>query len=119
MDWTGGCAGSHRRHGEWTADAAYAPRTAAAGPGATAATGTAAPAAGGTRCPTAGRPTASGGAGAAPAAPAHHRATGRRGADPAEVAPPTQGEVIVVTGSRIGDPLGKTAPVLMLSREDL
>ena len=33
--------------------------------------------------------------------------------------PPTEGEVIVVTGSRIGDPLGKQAPVLMLSREDL
>jgi iron complex outermembrane receptor protein len=32
---------------------------------------------------------------------------------------PTEGEVIVVTGSRIGDPLGKQAPVLMLSREDL
>ena len=29
------------------------------------------------------------------------------------------GEVIVVTGSRIGDPLGKQAPVLMLGREDL
>jgi iron complex outermembrane receptor protein len=38
---------------------------------------------------------------------------------PAEVAPPVEGEVIVVTGSRIGDPLGKQAPVLMLSREDL
>ncbi|HEY6177862.1 MAG TPA: TonB-dependent receptor, partial [Kofleriaceae bacterium] len=38
---------------------------------------------------------------------------------PAEVMPPTEGEVIVVTGSRIGDPLGKQAPVLMLSREDL
>ncbi len=37
----------------------------------------------------------------------------------AEPTPPTQGEVIVVTGSRIGDPLGKQAPVLMLSREDL
>jgi iron complex outermembrane receptor protein len=33
--------------------------------------------------------------------------------------PPDEGEVIVVTGSRIGDPLGKQAPVLMLSREDL
>src|SRR5215467_12637318 len=31
---------------------------------------------------------------------------------PAEVVPPTEGEVIVVTGSRIGDPLGKQAPVL-------
>ncbi|HWU86426.1 MAG TPA: TonB-dependent receptor [Kofleriaceae bacterium] len=30
-----------------------------------------------------------------------------------------EGEVIVVTGSRIGDPLGKQAPVLTLSREDL
>ncbi len=38
---------------------------------------------------------------------------------PAEVVPPTEGEVIVVTGSRIGDPLGKQAPVLMMSREDL
>jgi iron complex outermembrane receptor protein len=37
----------------------------------------------------------------------------------AEPTPPTEGEVIVVTGSRIGDPLGKQAPVLMLSREDL
>src|SRR5262245_59512233 len=37
----------------------------------------------------------------------------------AEPTPPTQGEVIIVTGSRIGDPLGKQAPVLMLSREDL
>jgi iron complex outermembrane receptor protein len=37
----------------------------------------------------------------------------------AEVFPPTQGEVIVVTGSRIGDPLGKQAPVLMMTREDL
>jgi iron complex outermembrane receptor protein len=32
---------------------------------------------------------------------------------------PTEGEVIVVTGSRINDPLGKQAPVLSLSREDL
>ena len=37
----------------------------------------------------------------------------------AEPTPPTEGEVIVVTGSRIGDPLGKQSPVLMLSREDL
>jgi iron complex outermembrane receptor protein len=37
----------------------------------------------------------------------------------ADATPPTEGEVIVVTGSRIGDPLGKQAPVLMLSREDL
>ena len=37
----------------------------------------------------------------------------------AEPTPPTEGEVIVVTGSRIGDPLGKTAPVLTMSREDL
>jgi iron complex outermembrane receptor protein len=36
-----------------------------------------------------------------------------------EPTPPTEGEVIVVTGSRIGDPLGKQAPVLMLTREDL
>ena len=28
-------------------------------------------------------------------------------------------EVVVVTGSRIGDPLGKQAPVLMMSREDI
>src|SRR5262249_36877267 len=42
-------------------------------------------------------------------------------AEPAapEPTPPTEGEVIVVTGSRIGDPLGKQAPVLMLTREDL
>src|SRR5262249_4171135 len=33
--------------------------------------------------------------------------------------PIPEGEVIVVTGSRIGDPLGKVAPVLTLSREDL
>jgi iron complex outermembrane receptor protein len=33
--------------------------------------------------------------------------------------PPSEGEVIVVTGSRIGDPLGKVAPVLTLTREDL
>ncbi|HSR95621.1 MAG TPA: TonB-dependent receptor [Kofleriaceae bacterium] len=38
---------------------------------------------------------------------------------PAEPTPPTEGEVIVVTGSRIGDPLGKQAPVLTLTREDL
>jgi len=38
---------------------------------------------------------------------------------PVEATPPAEGEVIVVTGSRIGDPLGKQAPVLMLSREDL
>jgi iron complex outermembrane receptor protein len=38
---------------------------------------------------------------------------------PVEVTPPTEGEIIIVTGSRIGDPLGKQAPVLMLSREDL
>lgn len=37
----------------------------------------------------------------------------------AEPTPPTEGEVIVVTGSRIGDPLGKAAPVLSLSRQDL
>jgi iron complex outermembrane recepter protein len=37
----------------------------------------------------------------------------------AEPTPPTEGEVIVITGSRIGDPLGKQAPVLMLTREDL
>lgn len=30
-----------------------------------------------------------------------------------------EGEVIVITGSRIGDPLGKQAPVRMLGREDL
>ena len=55
---------------------------------------------------------------AAPAAPAP---TAPEPAAPttAEVVPPTEGEVIVVTGSRIGDPLGKQSPVLMLSREDL
>jgi iron complex outermembrane receptor protein len=37
----------------------------------------------------------------------------------AEPTPPTEGEVIVITGSRIGDPLGKQAPVLTLTREDL
>jgi iron complex outermembrane receptor protein len=39
--------------------------------------------------------------------------------DPVEPTPPTEGEVIVITGSRIGDPLGKQAPVLTLMREDL
>ncbi len=34
-------------------------------------------------------------------------------------APPAGAEVIMVTGSRIGDPLGKQAPVLMMSREDI
>jgi iron complex outermembrane receptor protein len=34
-------------------------------------------------------------------------------------APTAGAEVIVVTGSRISDPLGKQAPVLMLSREDI
>jgi iron complex outermembrane receptor protein len=38
---------------------------------------------------------------------------------PADLVPPTEGEVIVVTGSRIGDPLGKQAPVLMMSRQDI
>src|SRR5215468_7677642 len=38
---------------------------------------------------------------------------------PGDEAPPGAGEVIVVTGSRIGDPLGKQAPVLMMSREDI
>jgi len=33
--------------------------------------------------------------------------------------PPAETELIVVTGSRIGDPLGKQAPVLMMSREDI
>ena len=33
--------------------------------------------------------------------------------------PPAATELIVVTGSRIGDPLGKQAPVLMMSREDI
>jgi iron complex outermembrane receptor protein len=37
----------------------------------------------------------------------------------AEPTEPTQGEVIVITGSRIGDPLGKQAPVRLMSREDL
>jgi iron complex outermembrane receptor protein len=37
----------------------------------------------------------------------------------AEPTPPTEGEVIMVTGSRIGDPLGKQSPVLMMSREDI
>ncbi|HEX3757240.1 MAG TPA: TonB-dependent receptor plug domain-containing protein, partial [Kofleriaceae bacterium] len=41
------------------------------------------------------------------------------GGVPSEVVPPTEGEVIVVTGSRLGDPLGKQAPVLMMSREDI
>jgi iron complex outermembrane receptor protein len=36
-----------------------------------------------------------------------------------EPMPEDEGEIIVVTGSRIGDPLGKQAPVLTLSREDL
>jgi iron complex outermembrane receptor protein len=36
-----------------------------------------------------------------------------------EDTPPAGAEVIVVTGSRIGDPLGKQAPVLMMSREDI
>jgi iron complex outermembrane receptor protein len=38
---------------------------------------------------------------------------------PGEDAVPPGAEVIVVTGSRIGDPLGKQAPVLMMSREDI
>ncbi|TMQ05371.1 MAG: TonB-dependent receptor [Deltaproteobacteria bacterium] len=33
--------------------------------------------------------------------------------------PPAGAEVIVVTGSRISDPLGKQAPVLLMSREDI
>jgi hypothetical protein len=37
----------------------------------------------------------------------------------ADDTPPAGTEVIVVTGSRIGDPLGKQAPVLMMSREDI
>src|SRR5262249_30849804 len=37
----------------------------------------------------------------------------------ADEVPPVGAEVIVVTGSRISDPLGKQAPVLMLSREDI
>jgi len=37
----------------------------------------------------------------------------------AEPVPDPGAEVIVVTGSRIGDPLGKQAPVLTMSREDL
>jgi iron complex outermembrane receptor protein len=37
----------------------------------------------------------------------------------ADLPPDTANEVIVMTGSRIGDPLGKQAPVLTLSREDL
>ena len=37
----------------------------------------------------------------------------------AEDTPPAETELIVVTGSRIGDPLGKQAPVLMMSREDI
>jgi iron complex outermembrane recepter protein len=51
-----------------------------------------------------------------PAAPAPATPAASEAAIPLE---PTEGEVIVVTGSRIGDPLGKQAPVLMLSREDL
>jgi iron complex outermembrane receptor protein len=55
----------------------------------------------------------------APAAPPAGAAPASDVPVAAEVAPPTEGEVIVVTGSRIGDPLGKQSPVLMLSREDL
>ncbi|HTJ47485.1 MAG TPA: TonB-dependent receptor [Kofleriaceae bacterium] len=36
-----------------------------------------------------------------------------------ELPPDTGEEVVVITGSRIGDPLGKQQPVLTLSREDL
>jgi iron complex outermembrane recepter protein len=63
-----------------------------------------------------------------PAAPPATPATPEAGVTttrPEDTAPPPdgtatgEGEVIVVTGSRIGDPLGKTAPVLLLSREDL
>jgi iron complex outermembrane recepter protein len=56
---------------------------------------------------------------AAPATPPEAGAPATEAPVPAEVVPPTEGEVIVVTGSRIGDPLGKQAPVLMMSREDL
>ena len=54
-------------------------------------------------------------------APASASATaGPQEAPPAADDTPTAGtEVIVVTGSRIGDPLGKQAPVLMMSREDI
>src|SRR5579872_5147096 len=38
---------------------------------------------------------------------------------PGDDTPPPGAEVIMVTGSRIGDPLGKQAPVLMMSREDI
>jgi len=53
---------------------------------------------------------------AAPAEPAPPAAPAEPAAD---VFPPTEGEVIVMTGSRIGDPLGKLAPVQVLSREDI
>ncbi len=45
--------------------------------------------------------------------------TPAEGAAPGEPMPTDEGEIIMITGSRIGDPLGKQAPVLTLSREDL
>jgi len=59
-------------------------------------------------------PAAAGDA-AAPAAPA----TLEEPAIPTDGELPGGDEVIMVTGSRIGDPLGKQAPVLTLSRDDL
>ena len=60
---------------------------------------------------------------AAPAATATASPPTSPGPEQAPAAPedtPAAGaEVIVVTGSRIGDPLGKQAPVLMMSREDI
>jgi iron complex outermembrane receptor protein len=79
-------------------------------------------------------PDAASDAAAAPAAPASDAAPtpdltapanppAPPAAEPAAVVgddtPPPGAEVIVVTGSRIGDPLGKQAPVLMMSREDI
>ena len=51
--------------------------------------------------------------------PATPSPTPAPGAAVADEAPPVGTEVIVVTGSRISDPLGKQAPVLMMSREDI
>jgi iron complex outermembrane receptor protein len=66
-------------------------------------------------------PAAPDAAAAAPAGPANSVTTtgGEEPAIPSDEAPPPGAEVIVVTGSRIGDPLGKQAPVLMMSREDI
>jgi iron complex outermembrane receptor protein len=56
---------------------------------------------------------------ASPPAPAPAPAPAAEEPVAPEPTPPTEGEVIVVTGSRIGDPLGKQSPVLTLTREDL